>query len=82
MRYWEKYRIWQNDLPRYPYLAKSESRKRPSKKIKGEYITMILNRGTRNWAFTTMADRDAFVDKHNGRRIFTEKERMTFDSRP
>ena len=82
MCYWEKVQIWQEGARTRPYLATSDSYKRPSKKIKGDYIQIVMNRGTRKWAFTTMADRDAFVDKHNGRRIFTEKERMTFDSRP
>ena len=80
MRYWEKSRLWSDGLRTHPYLASSDSFKRPSKKIKGEYITMILNRGTRNWAFTTMADRDAFVDKHGGKRVFTNAERAAFDS--
>jgi hypothetical protein len=79
MRYWEKSRLWQDGLKTHPYLASSDSYKRPSKKIKGDYIQVVLNRGKRQWAFATMADRDAFVDKHGGKRVFTSAERAAFD---
>jgi hypothetical protein len=80
MRYWEKSRLWSDGLRTHPYLASSDSFKRPSKKIKGDYIHVILNRGKRQWAFTSMADRDVFVDKHGGKRIFTHEERAALDA--
>ena len=61
------------------YLASTDSMKRPNKKIKGDYIHVVLHRGKRSWAFATMADRDAFVDKHGGKRVFTDKERAALD---
>jgi hypothetical protein len=79
MRFWEKVRVWQDGIRTRPYLATSDSYKRPNKKIKGDYIQIVMNRGTRKWAFTTMADRDEFVDKHGGKRIFTHEERAALD---